>query len=131
MDLMHRCRAPCLFAKPFADMQRRVFMCSSACICARRLFICRAPMHVCTTPCLSAAAPACMHGGVFICKGPCIYAERHVCLHTSCACVQRRVFMCTSTCTRSMDFAGERSPQAVGVPEDELRRTVQVSRAPR
>src|SRR2546428_4538529 len=80
---MHMCKAACRFAKPFAAMQRRAFMCSSACLCARPSVYLQAAMHVCTTPCLFAARPACMHGAVFIRKRPCICAERHACLQTS------------------------------------------------
>src|SRR5262249_18735313 len=29
------CKAPCLFAKPFAYVQQCMFICRSACICAR------------------------------------------------------------------------------------------------
>src|SRR2546422_2394074 len=98
---MHMCKAACRFAKPFAAMQRRAFMCSSACLCARPSVYLQAAMHVCTTPCLFAARPACMHGAVFIRKRPCICAERHACLSDVCACVQSRVLICTSTCTRA------------------------------
>jgi len=85
------CKAACLFARPFADMQRRAFMCSSACLCARPSVYLQAAMHVCTTPCLFAARPACMHGAVFIRKRPCICAERHACLQTS-------VHVCRAAC---------------------------------
>ena len=88
---MHMCKAACLFARPFADMQRRAFMCSSACLCARPSVYLQAAMHVCTTPCLFAARPACMHGAVFIRKRPCICAERHACLQTS-------VHVCRAAC---------------------------------
>src|SRR2546430_8406089 len=40
------CEAPCLFAKPFVYVQRRVFMCRSACICARPSVRLQAPLHV-------------------------------------------------------------------------------------
>src|SRR5213592_861654 len=64
---MHMCKAACLFARPFADMQRRAFMCSSACLCARPSVYLQAAMHVCTTPCLFAARPAYMHVHMHAC----------------------------------------------------------------
>ena len=102
MSPMHLSKAPCLFAEPFVYVHRRVFMCTSGYSYARPSVRLQAPLHLCTTRCLLAAGPACMHGGVFICKGA-VYRCRASCWSPRvCACLQSRVFICTSTCTREV-----------------------------
>src|SRR5437867_6602414 len=78
---------------------------------------------MCTAVILFAGRDARVHNSLFICSAPCMYARRRVhsqkavymsrasCLFADvCACVQSRVLICTSTCTRAR-FTGSLSAQ--------------------